>query len=151
VSNQNGQITKGLNLKAPSGETWLVEVAKTANDELFFMSGWDDFARAHELQEDDLLIFTCSGNYSFDVQIFDASGCEKVPCFFTSKKGSCTHKHSDGIVDQQAEQCILSASDDLRMPMRLIESPNKASTSKIKSVKTKPSNYGILIGSSFKI
>ncbi|XP_022680614.1 B3 domain-containing protein Os12g0592300-like [Setaria italica] len=102
------------------------------------MSGWDDFARAHELQENDLLIFTCSGNYSFDVQIFDASGCEKVPCFFTSKKGPCTHKHSDGIVDQQAEHCILSDSDDLRMPMRLIGSPNKASTSKKKSGKTRP-------------
>ncbi|TKW29347.1 hypothetical protein SEVIR_3G389900v4 [Setaria viridis] len=137
VSNLNGQITKGLNLKAPSGETWLIEVAENG-DELFFMSGWDDFARAHELQENDLLIFTCSGNYSFDVQIFDASGCEKVPCFFTSKKGPCTHKHSDGIVDQQAEHCILSDSDDLRMPMRLIGSPNKASTSKKKSGKTKP-------------
>ncbi|CAL4891299.1 unnamed protein product [Urochloa decumbens] len=135
VSNLNGQIKNGLNLKAPSGETWLIEVAKNA-DELFFMSGWDDFARAHELQENDLLIFTCSGNCSFDVQIFDASCCEKVPCFFTSKKGPCTHKHFDGIVDQHAQHCILSDSDDLGMPLRLIGSPNKAYTSKKMSGKT---------------
>ncbi|PUZ67696.1 hypothetical protein GQ55_3G455700 [Panicum hallii var. hallii] len=137
VSNLNGQITKGLNLKAPSGETWLIEVAKNA-DELLFMSGWDNFAKVNELQENDLLIFTRSGKYSFDVQIFDASGCEKVPCFFTSKKGPCMHKHLDGIVDQHAEHCILSDSDDLRMPLRLIGSPHKASTSKKMSGKTKP-------------
>ncbi|CAN6356791.1 unnamed protein product [Urochloa humidicola] len=139
VSNLNGQINKGLNLKAPSGETWLIEVAKKNADELFFVSGWDDFARAHEVQENDLLIFTCSGNCSFDVQIFDASGCEKVPCFFASKRGPCTHRYLDGIVDQHAEHCILSDSDDLGMPLRLIGSPNKASTSKKMSEKTKRS------------
>ncbi|KAF8692267.1 hypothetical protein HU200_039874 [Digitaria exilis] len=136
VSNLDGQITKGLSLKAPNGETWLIEVAKNAN-EMLFMSGWGDFARAHELQENDILIFTRSGNYSFDVQIFDASGCEKVPCFFTSKKGPCVHKHFDGGGDRHAENCILSDSDDSRMPLRLIGSQNKASTSK-KSGKTKP-------------
>ena len=138
MSNLNEQITKGFKLKAPSGKTWLIEVAKNA-DELLFMSGWDNFAKANELQENDLLIFTRSGNYSFDVQIFDASGCEKVPCFFTSKKGPCMHKHFDGIVDQHVEHCTLSDSDDLRMPLRLIGSPHKASTSKKMSGKTKPS------------
>lgn len=137
MSNLDGQITKGLSLKAPSGETWLVEVAKKTH-ELLFMSGWADFARAHELQENDLLIFTRSGNYSFDVQIFDASGCEKVPCFFTSKKGPCVHKHFDDVVDRYAENGILSDSDDSRMPLHRLGSRNKASTSK-KSGKTKPS------------
>jgi len=52
VSNLNEQVPKGLNLKAPDGKTWFIEVAKNA-DELLFMSGWDNFAKANELQEND--------------------------------------------------------------------------------------------------
>lgn len=37
----NGQIAKGVDMKTPGGETWHVGVAKT-EDELFFMSGWED-------------------------------------------------------------------------------------------------------------
>ncbi|KAF0888930.1 hypothetical protein E2562_020152 [Oryza meyeriana var. granulata] len=59
----SGQIIKGFNLKAPSGETWHVSFEKVA-DELLLMSGWEDFAKAHELQENDLLLFTCNGHGS---------------------------------------------------------------------------------------
>ena len=138
MSNLNGQITKVFNLKAPSGETWLVDVTKNA-DELLLTSGWNDFARAHELQENDLVIFTYSGNYSFDVLILDSSGCEKVSCFFTTKKGPCMHKHFDGRVYQQAEHHMLSDSDDLGMPLRLVASPHRTSTSKKKGGRTEPS------------
>jgi hypothetical protein len=137
VSNLNGQITRVFNLKASSGETWLVDVTKNA-DELLFKSGWDNFVRAHELQENDLVIFTRSGNCSFDVLILDSSGCEKVSCFFTTKKGPCMHKHFNSKVHEQAEHCMLSDSDDLGMPLRLVASPHRASTSK-KGGKTKPS------------
>ncbi|GJN35352.1 hypothetical protein PR202_gb24112 [Eleusine coracana subsp. coracana] len=80
-----GKTSKGFNLKGPTGEIWSAGITKHAN-ELFFMLGWGDFARAHELQENDLLIFTLSGSYSFDVMIFDASGCEKVSSFFIGKR-----------------------------------------------------------------
>ena len=50
------QSPQGFDLKASSGETWHVCVTKVAND-LFFSSGWGDFVKAHELQENDLLIF----------------------------------------------------------------------------------------------
>uniref|UniRef100_M8CLT4 B3 domain-containing protein n=1 Tax=Aegilops tauschii TaxID=37682 RepID=M8CLT4_AEGTA len=93
----------GFTLKAPSGEEWRVGVEKIA-DELFFMPGWVEFAKAHELQENDLLLFTCSGNGSFDVLIFDASGCEKVSCFFANKKGTNMHKQFKNIVGQQGEE-----------------------------------------------
>uniref|UniRef100_A0A0A9E2X8 TF-B3 domain-containing protein n=1 Tax=Arundo donax TaxID=35708 RepID=A0A0A9E2X8_ARUDO len=136
VSSLKGQISKGFSLKSPSGETWRVGVTKNA-DELFFTSGWGDFARAHELQENDLLIFTRSGNYSFDVMILDASGCEKVSCFFTGKRDHCMRKLFDEIVGRQVEHCILSDSDDTTTPSRLIESAHRASASK-KTGKTKP-------------
>lgn len=140
MSSLNGQITKGLNLKTPSGETWLVDVTKNA-DELLFKSGWDDFVRAHDLQENDLLIFKCSGNCSFDVLILDSSGCEKVSCLFTTKKGHCMHKNFNGRVYQQAEHRMISDSEDLGMPLRLAMSPHRASASKQKGGKTKPSKW----------
>ncbi|KAL6847031.1 hypothetical protein ACP4OV_022884 [Aristida adscensionis] len=136
-NNLKGQITKGFNLKAPSGQTWRVGVRKDAN-ELFFMSGWGDFASANELQENDFLIFTRRGNYSFDVLIFDSSGCEKVQCFFTAKKHPCMHKHSENTAGQQAERCILSDSDDSNTSLRLNESTHKASTSKKMRGQIKP-------------
>uniref|UniRef100_I1R7K0 TF-B3 domain-containing protein n=1 Tax=Oryza glaberrima TaxID=4538 RepID=I1R7K0_ORYGL len=131
----SGQITKGFNLKAPSGETWCVSVEKVA-DELILMSGWEDFAKAHELQENDLLFFTCNGrcngSFSFDVLIFDASGCEKVSCFFIGKKNSI------GGQTQNAEQYHLSDSEDTSTPSTfLVGSPHKASTSKKLNGKTK--------------
>ncbi|TVU49364.1 hypothetical protein EJB05_00672, partial [Eragrostis curvula] len=132
-----GKVNKEFDLKAPSNETWRVSVTKHAG-ELFFMSGWGDFAKAHELQENDFLIFTLSGNYAFDVMIFDASGCEKVSSFFKGKRDPCMHKHFQNIAGQQAEHCILSDSDDTCTPLPLIESAYKASASKKMRGKTKP-------------
>jgi hypothetical protein len=93
VSDPNGQLTETLSLKSPSGATWLVDVARNADaDELLLGSGWGDFARAHELQEDDLVVFTRGGGggsgsgCSFDVLVLDSSGCEKAPCFFAANK-----------------------------------------------------------------
>jgi hypothetical protein len=137
----SGQITKGFNLKAPSGETWRVSVEKVA-DELILMSGWEDFAKAHELQENDLLFFTCNGrcngSCSFDVLIFDASGCEKVSCFFTGKKNSYMCKNFNSIGGQVAGQYHSSDSEDTSTPSTfLVGSPHKASTSKKLNGKTK--------------
>lgn len=136
MNNFKGQITNGFNLKAPSGETWHVGVNKIA-DEMYLMSGWDDFAKAHELKENDLLLFTCSGNSSFEVLIFDASGCEKLSSLFADKTGSKMRKHLDNMVGQQVEQYCLSDSDDTSTPSQLVGSPHKASTSKKFSGKTK--------------
>ncbi|KAI4987084.1 hypothetical protein ZWY2020_019884 [Hordeum vulgare] len=134
----------GFTLKAPSGQEWRVGVEKIA-DELFFMPGWDEFARAHELQENDLLLFKCTGNGSFDVLVFDASGCEKVSCFFADKKGPNMRKQFDSIVCQRGEErCILSDSDDASMPLsQLVRSTHQASTSKKPKRTSNNSNYYI--------
>ena len=132
ANNFIGKIANGgFTLKAPSGEEWRVGVEKIA-DELFLMPGWEEFAKARELQENDLLFFKCSGNGSFDVLIFDAGGCEKVSCFFANKKGINMRKQFDNIVSQHGqEHCILSDSDDTSMPLsQLVRSTHKASTSK---------------------
>jgi hypothetical protein len=75
---------------------------------LFLKSGWEDFVKAHGLQENDILIFTCSGNSAFDVLIFEASGCEKVSSLFANRNAHNMFKHFDNIVDQgkQAEHYL---------------------------------------------
>jgi hypothetical protein len=131
ANNFTGLVNKGgLTLKAPSGEIWRVATEKIA-DELFFVSGWEEFAKAHELQENDLLLFKCSGIGSFDVLIFDSSGSEKVSCFFADKKGTIMRRHFDNIMGQQAEgHCLLSDSDNAIVPLsQTAGSPHKASTS----------------------
>ncbi|XP_047044067.1 B3 domain-containing protein LOC_Os12g40090-like [Lolium rigidum] len=125
------QIAKGaFTLKAPSGDTWCVDVGKIAG-ELFFMSGWEEFAKAQGLQENDLLFFKCSDSGSFDVLIFDSSGSEKVPCFFTDKERAKMLKQFDDIVAQEAEVHGL-LSDAGNAIMRLsqpVGSPHTTSTS----------------------
>ncbi|XP_062204609.1 B3 domain-containing protein Os12g0592300-like [Phragmites australis] len=136
VKNFKGRITKRVYLKAPTGETWHVSVTKSA-DELLLMSGWEYFVKAHELQENDLLLFTCSGNSSFEVRIFESSGCEKVPSLF----GPNMCKHFNAMAARHADHYSLSdseSSDDDSTPSRLVGSPNNASTSKKSSGKTKP-------------
>ncbi|KAK3140117.1 hypothetical protein QOZ80_5AG0396230 [Eleusine coracana subsp. coracana] len=95
----NGQINEAFDLKTPSNETWRIGLDKNGDD-LFLMSGWEDFVKAHDLQENDLVIFTCSGNSSFDVLIFEANGCEKVSCVFGNTTGPNMHKSSNNVVPQ---------------------------------------------------
>ncbi|TVU49368.1 hypothetical protein EJB05_00676, partial [Eragrostis curvula] len=130
MKNFKGQITKGVDLKAPSSETWHIGVDRNDN-EMFFTSGWEDFVKAHELQENDLLLFTCSDSSSFEVMIFESSGCEKVSSLFDSYH---TYKHLND-TRQHCEHNTLSDSGNSSMPSRLIGSQHNASTSKKSSAK----------------
>ena len=76
--------------------------------ELFLESGWGEFAKANELQENDLLIFSSTGKSTFEVMIFDAGGCEKLSPLFAS----IMRKHFDHMVDQQVEQYYVTVDDD---------------------------------------
>ncbi|TKW29342.1 hypothetical protein SEVIR_3G389400v4 [Setaria viridis] len=120
-----------IDLKAPSGETWNIGLEKHA-DELFLMSRWEDFVKAHVLKENDLLIFTYSGNSSFDVLIFEASGCEKVSSLFGNRTAPDLHKHFDYMADRgkQAEHYALTDSKETTAPSQLAGFPHHASTSK---------------------
>ncbi|CAL4905494.1 unnamed protein product [Urochloa decumbens] len=137
VRNFNGKITEGVDLKAESGETWHVGVEKRDN-ELLLTSGWKDFVKAHELKENDLLIFTCSGNSSFDILIFEASGCEKLSSLFANRAGPNLHKHLNNTKGQNAEPYPLTDSEEASMPPQLVGFTHIASTSKKYNCKTKP-------------
>ncbi|CAN6338775.1 unnamed protein product [Urochloa humidicola] len=129
AKNFKGQITEELELKACSGETWHVSVQKHG-DELFFVSGWEDFVRAHELKENDLLLFTCCGNSSFQVLVLEASGCEKVSSLFSNRVSPDMCKHVNDIAGQHAEHYSVSDSEDTTTPSQQIGSYQNASSSK---------------------
>ncbi|XP_021302017.1 B3 domain-containing protein Os12g0592300 isoform X4 [Sorghum bicolor] len=137
VKKFNGQITEGVDMKTPSGETWHVGVAKN-QDELFFVSGWEDFVKAHELKENDLLLFTCRGSSSFQVVIFEGSGCEKVSSVFGNRFGPNMWRHFNDMEGKEAECYSQSDSEDTATPPhQLVQSPHNASTSKKSICKSK--------------
>ena len=104
-------------------------------DELCLVSRWEDFVKAHRLRENDLLVFTCSGNFSFDVMIFEASGYEKVSSLLGNSTGTDMRKRFDDMADRgkpgkQAEHYALTHSEDTTtIPSHLAGFPHHACTS----------------------
>ena len=140
----NGQIAEGVDMKTPSGETWHVGVTENA-EELFFVLGWEDFVRAHELKENDLLLFTCRGSSSFEVVIFEGGGCEKVSSVFGNRFGPNMWRHFNDMEGKVAECYSQSDSEDTTTPPhQLVESPHNASTSKKSICKSKPNKEKVV-------
>lgn len=77
AKNFKGKISKLVKLEGSSGKSWRIEVLKSDNT-LSLRSGWRDFVTANKIDENDLLLFKYSSSSSFDVLIFDPSGCEKA-------------------------------------------------------------------------
>ncbi|KAJ1690155.1 hypothetical protein LUZ63_014310 [Rhynchospora breviuscula] len=67
---------KVLQLKRPSGDTWHVGLMMSG-DKLVLQPGWNDFASANKLSQNDHLVFKFIGESKFEVFIFDPTGCEK--------------------------------------------------------------------------
>jgi B3 DNA binding domain len=78
--NFRGRIDETVELKGPSGNVWQVGVIKSTG-RLTFQYGWKDFVTGNCVEANDLLVFKYSGNSSFQVQIFDSSGCERTTSF----------------------------------------------------------------------
>lgn len=109
-------------------------------DELLLVSGWEDFVKAHELQENDLLLFTCCGNSSFQVLVFAASGYEKASSLFSSRITPDMCQHVNDLAGQHGEQHYpVSGSEDTNTPSQHIGSFQNASSSKKLRGKAKPS------------
>lgn len=79
-----GSVTKNIKLEGPSGITWHVKMIKS-NDTLILQSGWKEFVTGNKIDRNDSLVFTYNGNSSFNVVIFDPTGCEKAAPFFAKK------------------------------------------------------------------
>ncbi|EEC75758.1 hypothetical protein OsI_12653 [Oryza sativa Indica Group] len=96
ANNFNGHISEVVNLKSPSGKTWSIGVANSDTGELVLRSGWKEFVDANGVQENDCLLFRYSGVSSFDVLIFDPSGCEKATPHFVENRGFGREEKSAG-------------------------------------------------------
>ncbi|MCD7448869.1 hypothetical protein HAX54_046963 [Datura stramonium] len=90
-------------LTGPSGNTWVVEVKRTEDDDYVFCNGWEIFVKDHCLEDADLLVFKMDGFSAFDVMIFDASACEKEGTFFV-KKHRYPCKHPDEVTDEHTSE-----------------------------------------------
>ncbi|KAL9270360.1 B3 domain-containing protein [Drosera capensis] len=76
-----------VSLKGPSGATWDVDLV-LRDGIMYFLNGWEKFAKAYSLEENDILIFKYSGSSSFDVVIFSGSTfCEREAVYFIRKCG----------------------------------------------------------------
>lgn len=66
-----------MKLSSPIGDVIRdVMVVKTEED-ILLKEGWGAFVDDHHLNEDDLLVFHYIGNKTFEVYLFDQTGCEK--------------------------------------------------------------------------
>jgi hypothetical protein len=97
ANNFNGHISEVVSLKPPSGKTWSIGVGNNANDEVMLQSGWKEFVSAHGIEEGDYLLFKYSGVSSFDVLMFDSSGCEKTWPHFAKNHGCERIEGSSGV------------------------------------------------------
>ncbi|OEL37649.1 B3 domain-containing protein [Dichanthelium oligosanthes] len=86
ANNFNGHISEVVSLKSPSGKTWSIGVANDT-DVVVLQSGWKEFVSAHSIAEGNYLLFKYTGVSSFDVLIFDSSGCEKTSPHFAKNHG----------------------------------------------------------------
>ncbi|KAF3333815.1 B3 domain-containing protein [Carex littledalei] len=73
-------VGKLLELERPSGSTWYVGLIRSG-DKLVLQPGWNDFASANNVSQNDHLVFKFIGESKFQVFIFDPTGCEKGGSF----------------------------------------------------------------------
>ncbi|KAK4374083.1 hypothetical protein RND71_004760 [Anisodus tanguticus] len=64
------------------GKKWLVKL----NGQLF-EEGWEKFAKDHDLQLGDMLVFRHEGNMEFEVSIFDSSHCDREYAEYLQEEG----------------------------------------------------------------
>ncbi|KAL6954640.1 hypothetical protein U1Q18_043649 [Sarracenia purpurea var. burkii] len=89
-------------LRTSCGE-WEVKVGAGGRR---FRDGWADFAKLHDLQVGDLLVFRHEGEMVFDVIVFDPSACERESylCFDVSEMDSSEEQ-------EQSSESVLPSTD----------------------------------------
>ncbi|KAJ3685484.1 hypothetical protein LUZ61_014648 [Rhynchospora tenuis] len=140
------KISEIVKLKGPSGRTWRIEVLKSEN-KLSLKSGWISFVTANEIYKNDLLVFKYRGNSSFNVLIFDPSGCEKVTSFINKNEEAETESESESntesIFESEAEKTCSESDTSFRVfdiPPERISSDSETSSHATPEQKLRVSN-----------
>ncbi|XP_017969605.1 PREDICTED: B3 domain-containing transcription factor VRN1 [Theobroma cacao] len=101
MSNFRENLSGTVYLRGPSGFMWAVEVERMFDD-VVFGNGWQNFVKDHSLADADFVVFRYDGNSTFNVVIFDLSGCEREGSYFVKKhtsacsNGRCGFRREDG-------------------------------------------------------
>ncbi|XP_021734102.1 B3 domain-containing protein Os01g0723500-like [Chenopodium quinoa] len=106
----------------PSKQKWKIRLSSTYNErQMVFSDGWKQFVRDNGVETNDFLVFRFVGDSSFEVSVFDKSGCEKEGCHFSinsnsrSRRTSCTstlHINNHGSVVKEEIEIFDSSSED---------------------------------------
>ncbi|XVF15667.1 hypothetical protein REPUB_Repub09cG0174300 [Reevesia pubescens] len=84
MSNFRENLSGTIHLRGPSGFMWTVKLGRMF-DQVVLLNGWENFVKDHSLAEADFLVFRYDGNSTFNVIIFDRSGCEREGSYFVKK------------------------------------------------------------------
>lgn len=122
-----GDLSHSSVLKGPSGNEWEVQIIKTKEDVLF-SNGWEKFVKDHGIKEGCFLVFRYVGDSSFEVSIFNNSGCENEGSYFTknnnimSSNSSCRsllHLENDEGCSQTTKFAATKLSESKLMKKKL--------------------------------
>ncbi|KAK9706776.1 hypothetical protein RND81_07G151000 [Saponaria officinalis] len=83
VANFGGRLSGSFTLRGPSRNEWKVKVRREEEDVLF-SRGWDRFVSDHGIDIHDFLVFSYVGDSTFEVMVFDHTGCEREGTHFTN-------------------------------------------------------------------
>ncbi|XP_021747429.1 B3 domain-containing transcription factor VRN1-like [Chenopodium quinoa] len=78
VECSRADLSSSCTLRGQSGNIWKVQIQKTEKDVLF-ADGWGNFVTDHGIKYGCFLVFCYVGDSSFEVSVFDVTGCE-VEC-----------------------------------------------------------------------
>ncbi|KAF7827604.1 B3 domain-containing protein REM16-like [Senna tora] len=98
--NLRRKLPDNVTLRGPGGAFWSVRLM-TIENTLYFMQGWQLFAKDHCLKENDLLVFKYNGESQFDVLIFDReSFCESAAAYFVGKSEPTDKRNRDNSLEE---------------------------------------------------
>ncbi|KAK9666175.1 hypothetical protein RND81_14G166600 [Saponaria officinalis] len=83
VANFRERLSGSFTLRGPSINEWKVKV-KREEEDVLFSRGWDRFVSDHGIDIHDFLVFSYVGDSTFEVMVFDHTGCEREGSHFTS-------------------------------------------------------------------
>ncbi|KAK3020995.1 hypothetical protein RJ639_045460 [Escallonia herrerae] len=96
-------------LKTESGRSWGVTIEEIGQKH-YFVHGWHKFLEDHRLEEGDFLVFWLIVDSTFQVNIYDPSGCEKK--LRSDRKSSISLPNSEPEGDSSMGRTMTCASNE---------------------------------------
>lgn len=113
VRNFGNKISDVSKFRVPDGRIWLVAISKKKKKkDAWFQNGFDEFMKHYSIRDSHVLIFNYKGASSFEVRIYDRSGCEILyPCCGPSDSEE-DWAHDDGEMEDEDGDSVDTAGQD---------------------------------------